>query len=121
MDVRTKRVYDDADPDDGYRVLVDRLWPRGVAKDRAQVAAWARELAPSDELRRWFDHDPNRWDEFARRYAQELEQGSPALADLQQRLGAGERITLVFGARDREHNNAVALRQFLLAAAGPEQ
>lgn len=112
--IRIKRVYEPASPADGHRVLVDRLWPRGLSKDAAQVDAWMKELAPSDELRRWFDHDPERFSEFRRRYRKELEH-EPArtqLAGLAQHA-AFEQLTLVFGAKDLEHNNAVVLAEEL--------
>lgn len=108
---RIKRIYEPAAPDDGFRVLVDRLWPRGLSKQAARVDLWAREIAPSKELRQWFGHDPSRWDEFRRRYAQELEQPeqSAALAALRQALAPHARVTLLFAAHDQAHNNAVAL------------
>lgn len=108
-----KSVRDPASTDDGSRVLVDRLWPRGVTKDRARLSAWLPELAPSHELRRWFGHDPARWEEFRRRYRRELEDGGmlEALRELRDRSHR-ERITLLFGAHDREHNDAVALLEF---------
>lgn len=110
--VRIRRVYDPPEPDDGFRVLIDRVWPRGVSKERAQVE-WRRDLAPSTELRRWFGHDPARFDEFRRRYRAELvEQAADALDELVRRAGDGV-VTLVYGARDTEHNNAVVLRELL--------
>ncbi len=112
--VRIKRVYDPTSPADGQRVLVDRLWPRGLSKDDANIATWMKELAPSDELRRWFGHDPERFSEFRRRYRQELQQ-EPArtqLAGLAQHA-ASEQLTLVFGAKDVEHNNAAVLAEEL--------
>ncbi|HEX9051445.1 MAG TPA: DUF488 family protein [Anaeromyxobacter sp.] len=109
--VRIRRAYERATPDDGYRVLVDRLWPRGVKKDALRVDLWAKDVAPSTALRRWFGHDPARFGEFARRYHAELR--APAaralLADLTRRAGRGA-VTLVYGARDEEHNGAVVLR-----------
>lgn len=111
-----RRAYDPPSQVDGHRVLVDRLWPRGISKTRMRIDAWARHVAPTDELRHWFDHDPNRWDEFRTRYQRELEArtGEAALefAALVEHAAAG-RITLVYGARDTEHNNAVALREVL--------
>ena len=112
--IRIKRVYDPTSRADGHRVLVDRLWPRGLSKDAAHIDAWMKELAPSDELRRWFGHDPERFAEFRRRYRKELEQ-EPArtqLAGLTQHA-ASEQLTLVFGAKDVEHNNAVVLAEEL--------
>jgi len=111
-EVRLKRAYEPAAPSDGVRVLVDRLWPRGVSKAKAAIDHWLRELAPSHELRRWFGHDVDRWDEFRRRYRAELEQHSEALEQLRQLAREG-RITLVFGARDEAHNDAVVLRDIL--------
>jgi uncharacterized protein YeaO (DUF488 family) len=110
--VNVKRVYEPPSRDDGIRVLVDRLWPRGLSKPHAAVDLWLKDLAPSVRLRRWFNHDPARWTEFKHRYAQELDAKKTAVAAL---LGATRRgrVTLVFGARDREHNNAVALHSYL--------
>lgn len=111
-----RRAYEPPSPVDGHRVLVDRLWPRGIGKTQLHIDTWARQLAPSDELRRWFDHDPNRWDEFRARYQRELDTrtGEAALefAALIDHAATG-RITLVYGARDTQHNNAVALRELL--------
>ena len=112
MSIELKRAYDQAAESDGYRVLVDRIWPRGVAKGDLQVDAWLKDLAPSAGLRKWFGHDPAKWDEFKRRYAGELEQRSDALEQLVERARAG-RVTLVFSAKDTEHNNAVALKEHL--------
>lgn len=112
--IRTKRVYDTPTPEDGVRVLVDRLWPRGLSKDRARIDEWIRELAPSAELRRWFGHDPARWEEFQTRYHAEL--SDPSLSDAVEGLLAHERagtVTLVFAARDGMRNNAIALERFL--------
>lgn len=109
--VRIKRAYERPARSDGYRVLVDRLWPRGVAKDALRLDLWAKELAPSTALRRWFGHDPARFGEFARRYQAELSAGPAGalLADLVGRAARGT-VTLVYGARDQEHNGAVVLR-----------
>lgn len=106
------RVYDDLPDEHAYRVLVDRLWPRGVKKADLNLDAWAKELAPSAELRRWFGHDPARWDEFRRRYYRELEGRAAAVAEL--RKAAGDRqLVLLYAARDTEHNHAVALRDWM--------
>jgi uncharacterized protein YeaO (DUF488 family) len=110
--VRLKRAYDPAEPGDGYRVLVDRLWPRGVSKERARLDEWARELAPSAELRTWFGHDPERFAEFERRYRAELAAHGEKLDELRRRARAGT-LTLVYGARDEEHNDAVVLSELL--------
>lgn len=107
-----RRAYDPPTRNDGYRVLVDRIWPRGVSKDDADIHWWARSLAPSDELRRWFGHDRRRWDEFQRRYRTELDDCSDVLDTLVDRIAEG-RVTLVYGARDQQHNNAVVLREVL--------
>ena len=112
MDIRTKRAYDDPAANDGYRVLVDKLWPRGVSKEAAQLDQWCKELAPSDDLRKWFDHDPDKWQDFRKRYFAELEGCGEALDDLLGRVRDG-RVTLVYGAKDEAHNNAVALRDYL--------
>ena len=112
MDIRTRRVYEAASGDDGYRVLVDRVWPRGVTKEKAAVDLWLKDAAPTDALRKWFGHDPAKWDEFRERYFKELDSAGPAVEKL---LGMARerRLTLVFGARDVEHNNAVALKEYL--------
>lgn len=111
MDLRVKRVYDPPSPEDGVRVLLDRFWPRGLRKDQAKVDWWAKELAPSDELRRFFAHDPTKYPEFLRRYREEL-RGNPALERLQA-LAQKERVTLLFGARENRYNNATALAEIL--------
>lgn len=111
-DVRLKRAYEPAAPADGYRVLVDRLWPRGVSRERARLNEWERELAPSAGLRRWFGHDPGRFDEFRRRYVDELRAQRPRIARLRRRAREGT-VTLVFAARETEHNDAVVLAQVL--------
>lgn len=112
MDVRLKRVYEPAASSDGYRVLIDRLWPRGVSRQRAQLDAWERELSPSTELRRWFGHEPSRFQEFRRRYTEELRQQRPRIAGLRRRAREGT-ITLVYSAHDAEHNDAVVLAAVL--------
>src|SRR5215217_588053 len=112
LDVRAKRAYDPAEPGDGYRVLIDHVWPRGVSRERARLDEWARELAPSDELRKWFDHDPARFVEFRARYRKELADHSERLEDLRRRAASGP-LTIVYAARDREHNNAVVLSELV--------
>jgi uncharacterized protein YeaO (DUF488 family) len=112
VDVRLKRAYEPAAPGDGYRVLIDRIWPRGVSRERAHLDEWARELAPSAELRRWFGHDPARFSEFRRRYESELAAQGEKLDDLRSRARQGT-LTLVYGARDTEHNDAVVLADVL--------
>ena len=112
MDVRMKRAYDPPARSDGYRVLIDRLWPRGVSREKADLDEWDRELAPSAELRKWFGHDPERFEEFRRRYVDELRDQRPRLSELRRRARAGT-LTLVYGARDSEHNDAVVLADLL--------
>ena len=112
MSITIKRVYEPAAKADGYRVLIDRLWPRGLKKEAVPLDLWAKELAPSTALRQWFGHDPALWDGFRHRYAGELD----ALAEYWQPLAeraARHHVTLLFGARDEEHNNAVALKAYL--------
>ena len=108
IDIRLKRAYEPATPADGYRVLIDRLWPRGVSRKQARLNAWERELAPSAELRQWFGHQPNRFEEFRRRYIEELRQQRSRLTELRRRAQDGT-LTLVYAAHDSEHNDAVVL------------
>ena len=110
--IQTRRVYEPPEPEDGARLLVDRLWPRGVKKALLQLAGWLREIAPSDALRKWYDHDPTKWDEFQRRYFAQLEQNPEGWQPILRAAQEG-RVTLLFSARDTEHNNAVALKTFL--------
>jgi len=110
--VRIKRAYLPPAPGDGVRVLVDRLWPRGVSKSDAAIDSWMKDLAPSTELRRWFGHDPSRWDEFRRRYKAELSGKSDLLDELRGLARSGP-LTLVFGARDELHNQAIVLKDLL--------
>ncbi|HZR72137.1 DUF488 domain-containing protein [Bradyrhizobium sp.] len=114
--LRLKRVYEPAAADDGVRVLVDRLWPRGLTKKKAAVDHWIKDVAPSPELRKWFGHDPDRWVEFKRRYKDELRQHKDLLADMR-KLNKERTVTLLFGARDDEHNDAVVLREVLARGA----
>ena len=111
--IRLKRAYDAPAADDGVRVLVDRLWPRGVRKADAAIDLWMKDIAPSTELRRWFGHDPARWPEFRRRYEAELREHADRLEELRGMARRGP-VTLVFGARDEVHNDAVMLRELLL-------
>ena len=115
MKVQIKRVYLPADKNDGKRVLVDRLWPRGLTKDAAKVDVWLKELGPSTELRKWFGHDPEKWGEFQKRFRSELKKNKELVAELMQLAESGK-VTLVYGAHDEEHNNAVVIRDFLAAA-----
>lgn|SRR5690554_2753790 len=116
MDIRLKRAYETAVRSDGLRILVDRIWPRGVAKEDADIAYWLKDLAPSTELRKWFGHDPDKWPEFRDRYLKELKSAEAAedLDTLRKILDEYKCITLVFAAKDTEHNNAVALRGYIL-------
>ena len=115
MEIRTKRIYEPPDPTDGYRLLVDRIWPRGVSKDSAGIDAWMREIGPSTELRRWFGHDPSRWQEFKKRYAAELD-ANLRLVDEALSLARNGPLTLLYSARDLKHNQAVALAEYLATA-----
>ena len=110
--VLLKRAYEPAHPDDGPCFLVERLWPRGIKKDRLRIAGWLKEVAPSTELRKWFSHDPAKWNEFRRRYSGELDVHPDALQPLLEAAKRG-RITLIYSSHDQEHNNAVALKEYL--------
>jgi uncharacterized protein YeaO (DUF488 family) len=112
MAVRIKRVYELAAKSDGYRILIDRLWPRGMSKEKAQVDKWLKEVAPSTELRKWFNHEPEKWEAFRAKYHKELS-GSTAFAELREDIRRHKTLTLLYGARDEQHNDAVALEQFL--------
>jgi uncharacterized protein YeaO (DUF488 family) len=114
--LRLKRVYEPAAPADGLRVLVDRLWPRGLSKEKAAVDHWIKDVAPSAKLRKWFGHDPARWSEFKRRYKGELRLHKDLLAEIR-KLNKQCTVTLLFGARDEEHNDAVVLREVLTRGA----
>jgi uncharacterized protein YeaO (DUF488 family) len=118
--VKLKRAYARASPADGTRILIDRLWPRGITKSAAAIDRWAKELAPSTALRQWFGHDPARWPEFRRRYARELREHPVELAELRA-LARDAPITLVFSARDEVHNDAVVLRALLLGRSAADE
>ena len=111
MDIQIKRIYDAPDATDGFRILVDRVWPRGVSREKAALKEWDKMIAPSSELRKWFGHDPSRYEEFRKRYWKELEAES-FITLIRQHMDEGP-VTLLFGAKDREHNQAVVLREFL--------
>lgn len=117
MDIQLKRIYEPAGPEDGFRVLVDRVWPRGVAKEQAKLDAWPRELAPSKELRKWFDHDPDKWEAFKESYFRELRQHKGRLGEILDMAGKA-RVTLVYASKEERYNNAVALKSFLESEAG---
>ena len=110
MNIKIKRVYEPRDKDDGMRILVDRLWPRGLTKEKASVDLWLKDIAPSTELRKWFGHDPSKWQEFKKRYLKELEGNSEQVQLLKQEVDKGA-VTLVYGAKDEEHNEAVVLQE----------
>ncbi len=111
--VRVKRIYDPAKKDDGVRVLVDRLWPRGLAKDKARIDLWLRDIAPSDALRKWFAHDPNKWAAFQKKYREELKAKKELLRQIKRLEKESGVVTLLYGARDEKHNQAVALGSLL--------
>jgi uncharacterized protein YeaO (DUF488 family) len=112
MNIKIKRAYEEPAEEDGTRILVDRLWPRGLTKERARIDLWLKDIAPSTDLRKWFAHDPAKWTEFQRRYIKELEKNSESLSILRQEAAKGP-VTLIYGARDQEHNEAVVLRKLL--------
>ncbi len=116
MEIRVKRIYEPPELADGYRLLVDRIWPRGVSKERACLDSWMKEVAPSTELRRWFGHDASRWHEFKRRYAVELGARQDLVAEILS-LARDRPVTLLYSARDPDHNQAVALAEYLAAKA----
>jgi len=115
-DIRTKRVYEPATSHDGFRVLVDRVWPRGLTKEQVRADLWMKNVAPSTALRQWFGHDRSKWEAFKRRYFSELDAQPQAVARLLEEAAKG-RLTLLFSARDAEYNQAVALREYLLSRA----
>lgn len=111
--IKLKRVYEEASKDDGARVLVDRLWPRGISKEKAQLALWLKNIAPSDALRKWFGHDPHKWNEFKKRYKQELQNKKEYIQQIKELEKKEKKVTLIFGAKDTKHNNATVLSEFL--------
>jgi uncharacterized protein YeaO (DUF488 family) len=115
--LRLKRAYEPAAPDDGVRILIDRLWPRGVSKAEVALHDWMKDIAPSTELRQWFGHDPGRWPEFRRRYRAELHQHTREL-DRIRALAKTQTVTLIYSAHDEEHNDAIVLREVLLRETG---
>ena len=117
MDMRLKRAYEPSKKDDGFRVLVDRLWPRGVSKSSARIDLWLKEIVSSAALRKWFGHDPLKWDAFRARYFRELQKNPKAVAQLNEIIRNGP-VTLLFAAKDQEHNNAVALKEYLESGRG---
>jgi uncharacterized protein YeaO (DUF488 family) len=113
MPIQLKRIYENPDPSDGFRVLVERLWPRGVSKERAHLDLWLRDAGASPELRLWFGHDPARWDEFRIRYFVEMRERASVVKELKEVVRDHERVTFLYAAHDEEHNNALALKEFL--------
>jgi uncharacterized protein YeaO (DUF488 family) len=111
--IQIKRVYDSPAKDEGFRILVDRLWPRGMTKEKAKVDLWLKEIAPSDDLRQWFAHDPKKWQEFKSKYAAELKNKQELLAKIKQIEKEKGTVTLLYSAKETEHNNAVALSDIL--------
>ena len=112
MKIKIKRVYEQPDNDDGVRILVDRLWPRGLTKEKAAVDLWLKEIAPTTELRKWFGHDPDKWKSFRGRYETEIRHNDDLIKLVKQKSKKGT-VTLVYGARDEKHNEALVLKQFL--------
>ncbi|MBA6153555.1 DUF488 domain-containing protein [Gelidibacter maritimus] len=110
--IEIKRIYESLSKSDGYRILVDRIWPRGISKEDAQLDEWNKDLAPSTELRKWFDHDPDKFDDFSKKYKKELEAQTETLKKLRQKT-KDQTVTLLFGAKDKEHNQAVVLKEVL--------
>ena len=109
---KIERIYESTASDDSYRVLVDRLWPRGISKERAALDEWNKEIAPTDELRKWFNHDPEKFPEFSRRYVKELD-NNPAAAEAKNNWNKQSAVTLLYGAKDAEHNQAIVLKKWL--------
>jgi uncharacterized protein YeaO (DUF488 family) len=112
MNIQLKRVYEEPRDTDGKRILIDRLWPRGVTKAKAQIDIWLKDIAPSTELRTWFGHDPSKWDDFKQRYKNELKNNSEAVSKLLEHMSQGK-VTFVYSAKDKEHNDAVVLAEYL--------
>jgi len=117
MKIYTKRIYDEALPGDGVRILVDRLWPRGISGQTAQIAFWAKDISPSNELRKWYRHDPGKWETFKMRYFAEIELRQEALEELVSHMTAGT-VTFLYSSREPELNNAAALKEYFESAAG---
>ena len=113
MAILVKRIYDPPSENDGYRVLVDRIWPRGLRKDEAKIDLWLKDIAPSTALRQWFNHDPSKWREFRTRYFRELKQHEDQVNRLKD-LSKTKRLTLLYAAKDTENNNAAALKEYLV-------
>lgn len=112
MKIKIKRVYESPEKTDGFRILIDRVWPRGMTKEKASVDLWLKEIGPSTALRKWFNHDPEKWNEFKKRYVKELKNNKEAIDQIKAHLKKGT-VTLVYSAKDEEHNQAVVLKEFL--------
>jgi len=112
MNIQLKRIYEAGSKEDGYRILVDRLWPRGFTKEKAALDLWLKEIAPSNELRKWFGHDPDKWKEFQKKYRQELKQNKEAVEILKDYIQKGN-VTLLYAAKDEEHNEAQVIKDFI--------
>lgn len=112
MHIIIKRVYETPSKEDGNRILIDRLWPRGLTKEKAKIDLWLKEIAPTTELRKWFGHDPSKWTEFQKRYVAEIKKNVAVTSQLEKQLKKGK-VTLVYGAKDEEHNDAVVLKEYL--------
>lgn len=106
-----KRVYEDASGEDGYRILIDRLWPRGLSKEKAAIDLWLKEIAPSTELRKWFDHDPEKWDGFRKKYKEEIKENKETSKELKDAISKHDKVTLVYGAKEERYNDAVVLKE----------
>lgn len=120
MKILLKRIYESPSPDDGFRILIERLWPRGISKERARVDLWVKDAGASNELRKWFSHDPEKWDEFRGRYFNEIRERKTVLESLRKAIAEYGTVTFLFSARDEDHNNAVALREFMSGGGGPD-
>jgi uncharacterized protein YeaO (DUF488 family) len=112
MNIQLKRVYEESSENDGKRILIDRLWPRGLTKEKSRIEIWLKDIAPLTELRTWFEHDPSKWDDFKKRYRNELKNNSETVSKLIEQISQGK-VTLVYSAKDKEHNNAVVLAEYL--------
>ena len=112
MVLRVKRVYDAVSDEDGFRILVDRIWPRGMSKEKARLALWLKDIGPSDGLRKWFGHDPEKWSEFKQRYYKELNDKERLITLILEKMSSGN-VTLLFGAKDEKFNNAIALKEYI--------
>jgi uncharacterized protein YeaO (DUF488 family) len=111
--IRIKRIYEDPSSSDGFRILVDRLWPRGVSKEQAKIDLWIKEIAPSDELRKWFSHDPKKWHDFKSKYREELKEKAELVKDIKKIEKEKKIVTLLYSAKDEEHNNVMVLKEIL--------